>query len=142
MTKGIRGGNIRRGVPVIEPVEVGAASVLHLVGDGGTSRAGEGGDNVAVAGGDSDVAKVLGHRGEVAGGSLVGDNGRELSEVDLAVTAEAEVGGLEISFLGEKEDQAASLACVGLWDVEVERGRDGRGHGTVVGGACGVVGLG
>ena len=60
--------NVRRGVPVLEEVEVGAASVLHLIGDSLASRAREGGDDVRVAGGGGDGAEVLGHRGHVAEG--------------------------------------------------------------------------
>lgn len=128
-----------RGVPVLEEVEVGAASVLHLVADSLTSRALEGGDDVRIAWSDSFLTEVLLDRGHVAVAGVLGHRLGQLSKVDLAVTAESESGSLEVLLLGEEEDEAASLIRVRLRDVEVVQGRLRRGDGAVVGGARGVV---
>jgi len=115
----------RRGVVVLEEVEVGRTSVLHLVADSLASRAREGGNHVRVAGRDGGRTEVLRDRGHVAvrGGRACGR--RELSEVDLAVTAEAVRRGLDILLLGEEEHQAAGLASIRRGDVEVEQAGDG-----------------
>lgn len=124
------GWNLRRGIPVLEEVEIGIASVLHLVRDGLTSRARESGDEVRVAGRDGDLTQVLRDRGHVALRGRLGGNIGELGNIDLAITAEGVVGGLEIGLLGEEEDQAASLTSIRVRNVEVEDARDGWGHCT------------
>jgi hypothetical protein len=86
----MEGMNIRRGIPVLEEVKVGAARVLHLEGNSLASGTSEGGDSVRVARRDGDIAEVLGHGGEVAEAGGLIDSGRELSEVDRSITAEAE----------------------------------------------------
>lgn len=112
-----------RGVPVLEEVEVGAAGVLHLVADGLTSGALEGGDDVRVAWSNSLLTEVLLDRWHVAVAGVLSHRLGQLSKVDLAVTAESESGSLKVLLLGEEEDKAASLVRVRLRDVEVVQGR-------------------
>jgi hypothetical protein len=112
--------DLRRGVPVLEEVEVGAASVLHLEGDSLASRAGERRDNIRVARGYSDSAKVLGDGGSVLETCRFLGNGGELGEVNLAITAEAIRRSLKILELREQEHETAGFVGVGGGDVEVE----------------------
>lgn len=121
-------------------MEVSATGLGHLEGDGLASGAREGGDNVAVTGGDGDITKVLGDRGGVVVGGGAASDLRQLGEVNLAVTAEGVVGSLEISLLGEHEDQVTGRTLVRGGDVEVEEGRDGLANSAEVLGAVGGIG--
>ena len=75
----------------------------------------------------------MGDRRQVVKGSGLVNSRRELSEVDLSVTAKAIRRSLQVLELGEKEYQATSFTGVGRGNVEVERARDGGAHGTIVG---------
>lgn len=119
--------NSRRRVPVLEEVEVGIASILHLVRDSLASWTRESGDEVRVTGRDGDLTQVLQDRGHVIVRGRFSSNLGQLRDIDLAVATECVVGGLEISPLREEEDQAAGLAGIRRRNVEVEDSRDGWG---------------
>lgn len=135
-------GYLRRGVVVLEEVEVGATGVLHLVADGLTRGAGEGRDDVGVTGRHSELAQVLLDSGGVVVGGRRASGGLERSKVDLTIAAEGVGRSLEVLLVGEEEDQAARLAGVRGGDIKVEDARDAGGDGAVVGGTRSVVGLG
>lgn len=67
--------NLRSGIVVLEEVEVGATSILHLEADCLSSGALEGGDQVGVARGDRGNAVVLLDFGSIVEGGL-GSSGR------------------------------------------------------------------
>lgn len=132
--------NLRRGVVVLEEVEVGATSVLHLEADCLSSGALEGRNQVGVARGDRGNAVVLLDLGSIAEGSLRSSGRLQHGEIDLAVAAEGVRRGLEVLLLGEQEDETAGLAGVRGRNVKVEDARDGGRDCAVERGARSLVG--
>lgn len=110
-----------RGVPVLEELQFEAASGAGEDGNGGSSLAGTGGDNVAVSRGNA-ADCVKGGLDSRAGsvGNAQGSRGSELVELDTAGTRQGEVRGGELGLVGEEEDDGALLASVAGGDVEVE----------------------
>jgi hypothetical protein len=87
---------------------------------GGASLASSGGDDVAVAGLDGNIAEVFSDGWCVApGGRLAGDRA-QLTAAKASRSRESVVGSGQILLLREEEDNGALLSGILGWDVEVE----------------------
>jgi hypothetical protein len=117
----------RRWVVVLEEVERKSTLGRKLDGLGSASLAIAGGDDVAVAGLDGNIAKVLGDGWCAAVGGLLVGNRAQLAAAEAAGAGHGVVSGGQVLLLREKEDKRALLSGVFCGDVEVE---DGAGGGT------------
>lgn len=106
-------------VVVLEVLKAQATVGTKLVALRGACSTVTRGDHVAVAGHWREVAGVLfGLGARVVRRALLGSRA-EVVDRDGAFPVEGEVGRLEVALLGEEEDEAASLALIGLRNIEV-----------------------
>lgn len=132
LTRGDEDAN-RAWIPVLKPLKTEAASGAGENGDGRSSLAGTGGDDIAVSRGNvvnhAEVA-LNSRAGSVA--DAQGSRGGKLVELDTAGSGHGEVRSLKLSLGREQEDNAALLASVAGRNIEVE-------DGAVAGAQVGVV---
>ena len=123
----------RRGVVVLEELEVQATSGGNLERDSGASGAGIHAKGVGRATLELvDGADLLGDSGGVRVGGRLVSNTVQDSDGETTLVVEGVAGGLELVKLREEEDGRASLASVRGRDVEVEDGRNLGTDGAVV----------
>lgn len=112
----------RTRVIILEVVERKVTPSTDLIRDPLSRSASARRNRIRVSRRNAEAAKVALLAGLVGVRSALGRWARQLAEVDVAATRDGEAGCLEVLLGGEEEDDAAGLARVGGWDVEVEDG--------------------